>query len=72
MNARTIRRRPWTCRFGRFGVAIEQFGPETSRVDQVFWACHRPTRMPALTLTTRGECDDCPFWEASPRFDRER
>ena len=29
MNAHTIRRTPWTCRFGRFGVTVEQLGPET-------------------------------------------
>ena len=71
MNARTIRR-PWTCRFGRFGVAVEQLGPDTSRVDEVFWACRRPTPLPVLRLTTRDECEDCPFWEASFRLDRER
>lgn len=72
MNAHTIRRTPWTCRFGRFGVTVEEVGPETSGVDDVFWACHHPTRTPALRLTTRGECEDCLFWEASPRYARER
>jgi hypothetical protein len=72
MNTHTIRRTPWTCRFGRAGVTIEQLGPETSRVDEVFWACRQPARVPALRLITRRECEDCPFWEASPRLERER
>jgi hypothetical protein len=71
MNAQTIRRRPWTCRFGRFGVTVEQLGPETSRVDDVFWACRQSARMPAPRITTGGECEECSFWEASPRFERK-
>ena len=72
MNARTIRRRPWTCRFGRFGVTIEQLGPDTSRVDEVFWTCRRPPSSPVLRLATRDGCEDCPLWAASARFDREQ
>jgi hypothetical protein len=71
MNAYTIRQTPWTCRFGRFGVTVAQLRPETPRVDDVFWACCQSARMPAPRLTTRGECEECSFWEASPRFDRE-
>jgi hypothetical protein len=67
MNAHTVRRVPWTCRWGRFGVAVEQIAPDTSRVDDVFWACHQPIRAPALRLMKLGECETCPFWEAAGR-----
>jgi hypothetical protein len=63
MDTYTIRRVPWTCRWGRFGVAVEATGLG-SRVDDVFWACHQPTRAPNLRLTKRYECEECPFWEA--------
>ena len=69
MNAFTIHRLPWTCRFGRLGGAVEALGPETSRVDNVFWACCLSAGGPAPRLTTRGQCEKCPFWEASARFD---
>jgi hypothetical protein len=72
MNIRTIHRRPWTCRFGRFGVTIEQLGPETSRVDDVFWACHRPAAALPLKVTTRDECENCPWWEPTRGFERKR
>jgi hypothetical protein len=68
MNTRTIRRTPWTCRFGRFGVTVEPLGSEASRVDDVFWACCQPARTTAARMTTRGECERCPWWEASARF----
>jgi len=63
MNGYTIRRVPWTCEWGRFGVAtkdVERAGP---LVDDVFWACHRPAH--ELRLTKRGECEHCPFWKES-------
>ncbi len=62
MKSYTIRRVPWTCEWGRFGVAIEDLGAQRSRVDDVFWACHHPTRAPDLRLTRRGECELCPYW----------
>ena len=57
-----IRRVPWTCRWGRFAVAIEDLG-STSRVDDAFWACHNPVRGPDVRVTKRVECESCPFWE---------
>ena len=42
MNTYSIRQVPWTCEWGRFGVAVEDLGAGRSRVDDVFWACHRP------------------------------
>ena len=35
MNAYSIRRVPWTCERGRFGVAVEDLGAGRSRVDDV-------------------------------------
>lgn len=72
MSTGRIRCRPWTCRFGRVGVTIEELGPEASKVDDVFWACHRPAAVPPLKVATRDECENCPWWEASRRFERER
>ena len=43
MNSNTIRPVPWTCEWGRFGVAVEDLGAGRSRVDDVFWACHHPS-----------------------------
>ena len=63
MTTHTIRRVPWTCRWGRFGVAVEDTGL-APRVDDVFWACHLPAL--DLRLTKRGECERCPFWEEAP------
>ena len=42
MNSHSLRRVPWTCDWGRFGVAVEDLGAGRSRVDDVFWACRPP------------------------------
>ena len=68
MKAYTIRRVPWTCQWGRFGVAVEDLGLAGSKVDDVFWACHHPTRAPELRLMKRGDCEYCPFWEEAARL----
>lgn len=68
MKSYSIRRVPWTCEWGRFGVAIEDLGAGRSRVDDVFWACHHPGRAPDLRLTKRGECEHCPFWIEAARL----
>jgi hypothetical protein len=67
MTGSKIRRVPWTCRWGRFGVAIEDLG-STSRVDDTFWACHNPVHGPELRVTNRAECESCPFWDMAPRL----
>ena len=68
MMASTIRRVPWTCEWGRFGMAIEDLGAGRTRVDDVFWACHYPRDGTELRLTKRGECEHCPFWVQAARF----
>jgi hypothetical protein len=68
MKPFTIRRVPWTCEWGWFGVATEDLGAAGTKVDDVFWACHHPTRAPHLRLTARDECQDCPFWEEAARL----
>jgi hypothetical protein len=70
MDTYTIRRVPWTCRWGRFGVSVDDTGM-ASRVDDVFWVCHQPDWAPESRLTRRGECDLCPFWEVAPRLHSE-
>ena len=68
MNFCTIRRVPWTCEFGRFGVAIQDLGDGESRVDDVFWACHHPSRAPNFRLMKPGECESCPCWIEAPHL----
>ncbi len=68
MQAHTIRRVPWTCEWGRFGVATEDLGHDRSRVDDVFWACHYPKEAAGVRLTRRGECETCPFWTEAARL----
>jgi hypothetical protein len=68
MNSYRIRRVPWTCEWGRFGIAVEDLGAGRSRVDDVFWACHRPTRAPDVSVTKRSQCERCPFWIEAARL----
>jgi hypothetical protein len=72
MKPYAIAQRPWTCRFGRTGVTIEELDAVRSRVDDVFWACRRTGRIPPLKITTRAECAECPFWEPAPNPRGER
>jgi hypothetical protein len=68
----TLRHVPWTCEWGRFGVAIDGLALGCSHVDDVFWACHHPTRSPNLRLTKRAECESCPYWQEARGTTRER
>ena len=68
MKPHKIRRVPWTCEWGRFGVVIEELGVGRSRVDDVFWACRYPSDAPHLRLTTTAECEQCPFWIPAARL----
>jgi hypothetical protein len=68
MKTYTLRRVPWTCLWGRFGVAIEDLGGGRSRVDDVFWACHNPARGPDVQLTKRAACEQCPDWRQAAHF----
>ena len=68
MNSHCLRRVPWTCDWGRFGVAVEDLGAGRSRVDDVFWACHRPSGAAGIRVTTRDECERCPFWIEAARL----
>lgn len=68
MNLRNLRRVPWTCEWGRFGVAVEQVTATDSRVDDVFWACHDLASSTPIRLVTRQECEACPHWTAAARL----
>jgi hypothetical protein len=68
MNRRTLRRVPWTCEWGRFGVAVQQLTSTDSRVDDVFWACHNLARSPETRSVTRHECEACPDWIPAARL----
>jgi hypothetical protein len=67
MTGYKIRRVPWACRWGRFGVAVESRG-STSKVDDLFWACYNTVRRPDIRVTKRAECESCAFWEMGPRL----
>ena len=67
MNTYSIRQVPWTCEWGRFGVAVEDLGAGRSRVDDVFWVCHRPSSAAGIRVTRRDECERCQFWTEAAR-----
>ena len=67
MTTQLFKHVPWTCHWGRFGVTVEQ-ASAGARGDGVFWGCHQPVRAPDVSLARRGECEECPFWELTPRF----
>jgi hypothetical protein len=71
MNSYTIRRVPWTCEWGRVGVAVEELGAGRSRVDDVFWACHHPSSATGIRVTKRDECERCPSWREAARLRAE-
>ena len=71
MNSNTIQPVPWTCEWGRFGVAVEDLGFGRSRVDDVFWVCHHPNCTAGIRLTTRDECERCRFWIEAARLRAE-
>lgn len=68
MNPRLVRHVPWTCEWGRYGVAVQQVGPGESRVDGVFWVCHHPDQSPEVRSVTRQECESCPEWIPATRL----
>jgi hypothetical protein len=67
MNTYSIRKVPWTCEWGRVGVAVEDLGAGRSRIDEVFWACHRPSNAAGIRVTRRDECERCQFWTEAAR-----
>jgi hypothetical protein len=69
MNLRTIKPRPWTCRFGRVGTTTEQVTFATSKIDQVFWACHRSTPSQPLQVVSPDDCERCPSWQLAARYE---
>ena len=71
MSSHSLRRVPWTCDWGRFGVAVEDLGAARSRVDDVFWACHRPGSAAGLCVTKRSECERCQYWREAARLGAE-
>jgi hypothetical protein len=71
MKSYSIRRVPWTCEWGRFGVAVEDLGADRSRVDDVFWACHNPSGPAGIKVTKRDECERCPYWREAARLRAE-
>jgi hypothetical protein len=59
MGTTTLRRVPWTCRWGRFGGDIDT--RRTPAPGFVFWTC---VNTEAHTrVLARDECENCPSWE---------
>jgi hypothetical protein len=65
----SLRRVPWTCRWGRFGGPVEP--RDTTPHGFVFWFCMHPD-LPAGRLLDRGSCELCPMWEPAAEFDEAR
>lgn len=59
----SLRRVPWTCKWGRFGGPVPSAEPLPPGF--VFWVCARPQEHQGVVrLLTRGTCERCPEWEA--------
>jgi hypothetical protein len=61
-TAQSLRRVPWTCRWGRFGGPVKAAGVATQGF--VFWVCGHPHETGAPRPLDRGACESCPRWEA--------
>jgi hypothetical protein len=68
MNVATLRHVPWTCEWGRYGVAVQQVTSHESQVDDVFWVCHHPVIAPHLKALDCAECRTCPGWKPAARL----
>jgi hypothetical protein len=60
-TAQTLRRVPWTCRWGQFGGPVTPAGPPVSTA--VFWVCDRPQGRAGPRPLHRSACEECPNWE---------
>jgi hypothetical protein len=67
MHALMLRRVPWTCAWGRFGVAVTPVEAAVRPAD-VFWGCDHPRRGLEQRLARIGDCRSCPFWAPSARY----
>lgn len=65
-KAQTLRRVPWTCRWGRFGGPVPPL--ETGTPGFVFWMCGHPDE-PTPRPLTRGSCEACPNWDMPEEAD---
>jgi hypothetical protein len=64
----TLKRVPWTCRWGHFGGPLDATIPRDFGF--VFWVCARPdTDLPRIL--NRDSCEDCARWEPSEPFLQE-
>lgn len=60
--AQSLRRVPWTCRWGRFGGPVQASGAAAPGF--VFWVCGHPEETAGPRPLGRGACENCPRWEA--------
>ncbi len=60
-TAQTVKRVPWTCKWGRFGGPVESRDAEMPGF--VFWMCGYPAERGPQPLA-RGSCESCPNWQA--------
>ena len=67
MERPIILRRPWTCRWSRFGEAAAS--GETASF--VFWSCIHPALPDGPKLLDLDMCTECPRWTASSQLTAE-
>jgi hypothetical protein len=61
VTAQSLRRVPWTCRWGRFGGPVQAAGAATQGF--VFWVCGHPQEAETGRPLDREACERCPNWE---------
>lgn len=59
MEAHTVLRRPWTCRWARFGHVV---APGHASTPTSFWSCAHPARPDGDQLLAGDTCTNCLRW----------
>ncbi len=67
MERQVMLRRPWTCRWGRFG----EVAASAEKASCVFWNCAHPALPDGSQLLDSDACTECPRWTASSRLTAE-
>jgi hypothetical protein len=62
MQAITVRRVPWTCRWGRFGGPV----PVQTVYRATFWSCLHPSRPTESPWVDEPICEACACWAQRP------
>ncbi len=65
MERQIILRRPWTCRWARFGQVLV---PGREITSSAFWSCAHPELPDGPKLLGSDSCTECPRWTACSRL----